>query len=290
MRYLFILAAFFVCSFSLFSQAQDTIYLWPGKVPVESSPKHAPSFTVDTASNVTKISDITNPAMLVFTPEKTKSNGACIIVCPGGSYKFLAIDLEGYEVADWLNKLGYTVFVLQYRVPNNREGALCDIQRAMRIVRSKASKWNLDPEKLGVLGFSAGGNLSARASTRYNIESYKKIDAMDTVSCKPDFALLIYPAYLAKGPYYSLTPEIVVDENTPPIFIFSTSDDGAAGSALAMAAGMRKFKLPVEFHFLAEGGHGYGIRPGNAAAETWPFYAEYWLKMNVIKKKTSFKK
>ncbi len=290
MKFLLIMSLLFLGIFSCNSQTKDIIYLWPGDVPKETNPKQESTKTYDEESNVTKVTDVTNPSITVFSPEESKNNGAGVIVCPGGSYKFLAIDLEGYEVAEWLNKLGYTAFVLQYRVPRNREGALCDIQRTIRLVRSKAELWHLDPEKLGVLGFSAGGSLSARASTRYNIDSYTKIDDIDTYSSKPDFTVLIYPAYLAKGPYYSLTPEILVDENVPPMFIFSTSDDGAAGSSLAMTAALRKYKLPVEFHFLAEGGHGYGLRPGNVAAETWPYYAEYWLKKNVLKKKTSYKK
>ncbi len=265
-------------------QNSEKIYLWPDNVPNETNAKHAPTITTDSISNVTKVTNVSNPCFEVFTPEKSKNNGAGIIVCPGGSYKFLAIDLEGYEVAEWLNKLGYTAFVLQYRVPHNRDGALCDIQRAMRIIRSKSEKWNLNPDKIGVLGFSAGGSLCARISTRYKIDSYNKIDNTDTVSCRPDFTVLIYPAYLAKGPYSSLTPEITLSKDTPPMFVFSTADDGAGGSALAITAAMRKNKLPVELHMLPEGGHGYGLRPGNMAAETWPFYAEYWLKKNVLKK------
>jgi acetyl esterase/lipase len=198
-------------------------------------------------------------------------------VCPGGGYSILAVDLEGYEIAEWLNSLGFTAFVLQYRVPEKEEGALQDIQRTLRIIRSRAEEWDIDPAKLGVFGFSAGGSLSARASTRYNDTTYAPVDAADTFSCRPDFSVLIYPAYLDRGEERALTPELSVDENTPPMFLFATADDYHGNSVLVMAGALRDHEVPVELHFLAEGGHGYGLRPGNVAADTWPALAAKWL-------------
>ena len=198
-------------------------------------------------------------------------------------------DKEGYEVAEWLNSLGFTVFVLQYRVPDKQAGALMDVQRAIRIVRARADEWNLDGNKLGVMGFSAGGSLSARASTLYDLESYESIDDMDEVSCRPDFSILIYPAYLDKGDNRSLTPELKVDEKTPPMFIFGTADDHYANSALVMASALRDAKVPVELHLLPSGGHGYGLRPGNIAAETWPGLLREWLEQVVTNDKKNDK-
>ncbi len=267
-----------VISIPLHSQTRETIVLWPDKVPGESEVKHAAVQTENTSGKVVRLTDVTNPLLEVFEPEDGVKNGEGIIVCPGGGYNILAIDKEGYEVAEWLNELGFTAFVLQYRVPDKQAGALNDVQRAIRIVRARADEWNLDAKKIGVMGFSAGGSLSARVSTLYDFESYAPIDNNDVVSCRPDYSILIYPAYLDKGENRSLTPELKVDEKTPPKFIFGTADDPYANSALVMAGALRDAKVPVELHLLPAGGHGYGLRPGNIAAETWPVLLEKWLK------------
>ena len=265
-------------SFNLHSQEKEVIHLWPNKVPGETEEKHPPVQTDNVSGNVKRISYITDPAMVVFPASKENDNGAAVIVCPGGGYRILAIDKEGYEIAEWLNTLGFSAFVLQYRVPNKQEGALQDAQRAIRIVRGNAKKWNLNPDKIGIMGFSAGGSLSARASTMYTNKTYDVVDNMDAISSKPNFSLLIYPAYLDKGENRSLTPELEVNVNTPPTFIFQTADDGLANSALVYTQALRDAKVPVELHLLPEGGHGYGMRSGNIAAETWPTLAEKWLR------------
>lgn len=274
----------FIFSVSLSNaQIRDTIYLWPSKVPGENEVKHAPVQTANTSRNVTRLTDVTNPALIIFEPDASLNNGAGVIICPGGGYSILAIDKEGYEVAEWLNRLGFTAFVLQYRVPGKQEGALRDIQRAIRIIRNGATTWKLNPEKLGVMGFSAGGSLSARASTRFNIETYAKVDSIDLISCRPDFSLLVYPAYLDEGENRTLTTELLVNNNTPPMFIFGTADDKYGNSSLVMATALRDNNIPVELHFLAKGGHGYGLRSGNIAAETWPHLAEVWLRKIITK-------
>jgi acetyl esterase/lipase len=272
----------FYFTIGCFAQAKETIKLWPGAVPGESEAKHEPVKTENTSGDVTRITDITDPAMVVFPASAGNNKGAGVVVCPGGGYSALAIDKEGYEIAQWLNKLGFSAFVLQYRVPKKQEGALQDVQRAIRIIRSKAEQWNLNPEKLGVMGFSAGGSLSARASTLYDKESYPRVDVMDEQSCRPNFALLIYPAYLDQGENRSLTPELKVNENTPPTFIFQTADDRLGNSSLVYATALRDAKVSVELHLLPKGGHGYGMRPGNEAAETWPNLAETWLIKKVM--------
>ncbi|WP_240469585.1 alpha/beta hydrolase [Cyclobacterium sp. SYSU L10401] len=255
-----------------FAQQRDTLYVWPGAVPGENVPKQDPVQTDNISGDVTRITDITNPALIVFEPEEALKNGAAVIVCPGGGYNILAIDKEGYEVAEWLNTLGYTAFVLQYRVPNKQQEALYDLQRSIRMVRSREA-W----EKVGVIGFSAGGSLAARAGTRFREDTYARIDEWDETSSRPDFAMLIYPAYLDKGDNRSLSPELSVDQDTPPMFIFGTADDTYGNSSLVMAGALRDHKVPVELHLLPEGGHGYGLRSGNIAAETWPSLAESWL-------------
>lgn len=277
MRFYILITMF---TYSLLScQAQsNVIEIWPSSVPDQNSEKHAAKIADDKGDGVIRISEVTNPIMTIYKPSSDNANGQGIIICPGGGYNILAYDLEGTEIAEWLSSLGYTAFVLQYRVPQKQKGALQDVQRAIRIVRNEASKWNLKKDKIGLMGFSAGGSLSARASTLYGESTYDKIDATDDLSCKPDFSILIYPAYLDKGENRALTPELKVSEATPPIFIFATADDRHANSALVLATSLRDAKVPVALHFLAEGGHGYGLRSGNTAAETWPKLLKEWLK------------
>lgn len=279
MRMLLVIIAFTMMSFYSFSQ--NPVYLWPDQVPGGTGNKHEPVQTPNKEGDVIRLTDVTNPAFLVFKPSREKNNGAGVIVCPGGGYSILAINKEGTEIADWLTKQGFTAFVLQYRVPKNQEGALMDAQRAIRIIRSNEGNYGLKSNKLGIMGFSAGGSLSARAATLYNKKTYSPVDKLDSLSCRPDFALLIYPAYLDLGINRALTPELTVSQETPPMFLFATADDAYGNSALVMATALRDAKIPVELHFIAKGGHGYGLRPGNVAGETWPGLAEVWLK-NII--------
>jgi len=281
MKKSFALTVFTIMSFCSFGQNSEPVYLWPDKVPGETGSKHEPVQTPNKDRNVTRLTDITNPAFFVYKPSKENNNGAGMVVCPGGGYSILAFDLEGTEIAEWLTKQGFTAFVLQYRVPKKQEEALMDVQRAIRLIRNGAASYGIQPNKLGVIGFSAGGSLSARASTLYEKKSYMPIDKADSASCRPDFTMLIYPAYLDLGTNRALTPELIVNKGTPTMFIFATADDNYSNSALVMTTALRDAKVPVEMHLLAKGGHGYGLRTGNIAGETWPKLAEIWLK-NII--------
>jgi acetyl esterase/lipase len=269
---------FLLLSLSSFPQKKEIIYLWPGKVPGEPKEKQPPVMDKPQNDNVVRFAEVTDPAVEVYLADPATNNKSAVIVCPGGAYRILAYDKEGTEIAGWLNKLGYSAFVLQYRIPDKKEGALQDAQRALRIVRKNASKWNLDPEKIGIMGFSAGGSLSARTSTMFNKKTYSPVDNADSLSCRPSFAMLIYPAYLDLGPNKTLTPELELTKNTPPIFIFQTADDPYGNSALVMAGALRDAKLPVELHLFPTGGHGYGLRPEKRAAIAWPMLAEKWLQ------------
>jgi acetyl esterase/lipase len=284
MKILISLLLIIMTGFDSFSQNKDLIYLWPGKVPGETKEKSGPVKAATENDNILRISEVTDPAVEVFLPKKSEANGAAVIICPGGGYQILAYDLEGTEIAAWLNKNGYAAFVLQYRVPQKKEGALQDVQRALRIVRQNAAKYGIDKEKIGVMGFSAGGSLTARASTLFNKKTYSPVDEADSLSCRPSFAMLIYPAYLDQGPELSLTPELQLSPEVPPVFIFQTADDQYGNSAIVMAQFMRNAKLPVELHLLPSGGHGYGLRTGNIAGEIWPGLAKKWMK-RVIKDK-----
>lgn len=264
------------------SYAQDStvIHLWPGAVPGSKAPKHRPTIAPNHNGGATRLTDVTDPTLTVFRPADGKNNGSAVLVCPGGGYQILSIDLEGYEIAHWLSDLGFTACVLEYRVPNMRQGALQDIQRAMRVIRAHAVEWQINQEQVGVMGFSAGGSLSARISTEYDRALYDPVDKADSLSSKPAFAVLIYPAYLDLGPGNTITRELHVREDTPPMFIFQTADDPYGNSALVMAGALRKAKASVELHYYPKGGHGYGMRREPAAGE-WPPLAAQWLKARI---------
>ena len=263
------------------AQGIETMSIWPDAVPGEEAPKAKPIVQIDEKGVIERLLVVTNPVLEVYRPQKP--NGAAVLIFPGGGYSRLAIKKEGYEIAEWLSGLGYTAFVLQYRVPDKQEGALMDAQRAIRIVRSRAGHYNLNPEKIGVLGFSAGGSLTARAATRYDNQTYPIIDEMDSLSSKPNFSILIYPAYLDQGENNSITPELKVTEETAPMFLFVAADDNYANSSLVMTQELRKQNVLVELHVVPFGNHGYGMRKGNPAAEVWPPLAESWLKKYITK-------
>jgi len=262
---------------SNFLDTKEITYIWPIRSPKTNKAVEKTIKTKEKSGLITKILEVQHPSFTVYKPT-VKGNNIGIIICPGGGYNLLAIDLEGVEVAQWLIKLGYTVFLLKYCVPNKEFEALNDLKRTIRIIRSKAKKYKINKNQIGVLGFSAGGSLCAKVSTLFNKETYTKVDETDAVSCRPNFTLLIYPAYLDQGENNSITPEIKINKNTPPMFVFGTSDDIYGNSCLVITKALKDAQVPVELHFLDEGGHGYGLRKGNEAAEAWPKLAENWLK------------
>jgi acetyl esterase/lipase len=268
----------FLITISIQLSAQtDSLYLWPNTVPGESGPKKEPvPTTLDDGS--IRVIEVTNPFLAVFKADPAVKNGKAIVVCPGGAYVRLAVHKEGYTTAEWLSRLGYTVFVLHYRVPDKRDGALQDLQRGLKIVRSEAKRYGIDAAKIGAIGFSAGAHLVARAGMTQPSQTYPTQDAADKQSGAPDRMIIIYPGYLDGGPNHSLTPELKAKANTVDTFIFQTMDDGSAHSSFALATALRDAKASVELHMLPKGGHGYGMYPGNKAAETWPKLLEVWLK------------
>jgi acetyl esterase/lipase len=282
MKYL-LTALLILTSTICLSQQKELLHIWPGKVPGEIKEKQKPAVDTTRKDGVLRYSEVTDPGLEIWTADSKSGTGVAVIICPGGGYSRLAYDKEGTEIAVWLNKNGVSAFVLSYRVPNKKSGALMDAQRAIRIVRSNAQKWNINPGRIGIMGFSAGADVSARASILSVLKTYQPVDAADSISCRPDFTLLIYPAYFDQGPNRSLTPDLRISAETPPMFIFQSADDGLANSSLVMAGALRDAKIPVELHLVPKGGHGYGMRPGNPAAETWPALAEKWLNVNILK-------
>lgn len=246
--------------------------IWPDKTPKEVVLKKGKMQQEMGNDGILRIKQMPVPTLQKFPVVKSPKEKV-IIVCPGGAYGILAVNHEGTEIAQWLNALGYTAYVLRYRVPDNRAGALQDAQRAIRMVRAE------NPGKqVGIMGFSAGASLTARAATRSQSPSYTATDDIDTLSARPDFAALIYPAYMDEGENHTLTPELTITEQTPPCFVFQTADDPYGNSAFVISHALRSHKIPVQVHIYEKGGHGYGLRANLAdAASKWPKLMESWL-------------
>jgi acetyl esterase/lipase len=280
MKQILIGIIFILIAGKCFSQHEEDFHLWPGSVPGETEAKH-PAKSAPTAKNgILLITDVTDPIFTVYAPNPKINLGIGILICPGGGNKYLSTITEGKDVAKWFTDRGFTAFVLQYRVPDKRAGALQDIFRALRLIRNNAGKWKLDTNKLGVMGFSAGGNLSARASTEYNQKTYNPVDKADSSSCRPDFAVLVYPGGLANGPEHKLISELTVDKNTSPTFLFVANDD-PIGIPLSYAYALHDAKVPLELHVVPKGGHGFGLRRGNGIPWEWPELAEKWIKQTL---------
>ena len=267
------LVLFIICMQTAYGQS-DSIYIWPRSVPGETKPKQLPVPTT-LADGSIRVIEVTNPFLTVFRPKV--SNRKAIIICPGGGYVRLAVHKEGYKVATWLSRLGYTVFVLQYRVPDKRDGALQDLQRSIRLIRSSGKEFGLDPEKVAAMGFSAGAHIVATAGLTTVSPLYPEQDDADRLSPVPDGMVVIYPAYLAEKPDLKLSPQLKTDSASVDTFIFQTMDDSLAPSSFALATALRNGGASVELHMVPKGGHGYGMEPGNKAAEAWPKLLEVWL-------------
>lgn len=255
--------------------AKITIELWPdGKMPgrgaSEPQSLHSPERT-----DATRVTNVSRPTISFFPVEK--QDAPAMIVCPGGGYTYTVVDKEGTEIAAWLNKNGIAAFVLNYRTPNNRDGAFQDVQRALSTVRSRAAEWHLDSKRLGVIGFSAGGHLSTRASNRFEKRAYPATDDIDKQSCRPDFAVLVYPAYLDNGKG-GLSPILNPQADIPPTLIVHSEDDAkfVAGSKLYDAA-LIEAKRAHQFLLYPTGGHGYGLHC-EREAKAWPDATIAWLE------------
>ena len=263
--------------------------VWPGKAPGEKGDIGEEKFLDQKAGEkqVKRLTNVSRPTLTIFRPAKDKDTGAAVVICPGGGYNILAWDLEGEEVAAWLNSIGVTGIVLKYRVPRRPTdakgeppiGPLQDAQRAMSLVRTKSKEWGIDPKRIGILGFSAGGHLAAAATTNYDQRAYEALDDVDKQSCRPDFAVLVYPAYLVAKDKDELTPQIKVTKETPPVFFAHAGNDGVkAENSVVMYLALKKAGVPAELHVYSTGGHGFGLRKSDNACSTWPDRAGEWLK------------
>ena len=283
------------------SPGHTQIPIWPGAAP-DAQPVAGPEkLEADTDQKELVagkpwlyISNVSRPTITVYSPNG-KNTGAAVVVFPGGGYEILAIDLEGTEVCDWLTSRGVTCVLLKYRVPASRSDpnwrapipspiALEDAQRTLGLVRLHATEWHINPHKIGVLGFSAGGHLVAATSVHFE-RVYPAIDAADKLSCRPDFAIAIYPGHLSFGDEQLQSPKLNSDirahltAQTPPTFILQNEDDHVDGinQSLVYYIALKNAGVPVEMHLYAQGGHAFGLRPTNLPATHWPQLVETWL-------------
>ena len=283
------------------SPGHTQIPIWPGAAP-DAQPVPGPeNYTMATnliaGRPFVMVNNVAQPTLTVYPP-KGKNSGVAVVVFPGGGYFELAIDLEGAEICDWLASEGITGVLLKYRVPTLKVGpfresslALQDAQRTLGLVRLHADEWHINPRKIGVIGFSAGGHLVAAISTHFNKRSYLPVDEADRVSCRPDFAIALYPGHLSPwypdhpdswttGKRLGLNPNVIVTSNTPPTFLLQAQNDPVddVRNSMAYSLALRNARVPVELHLYAEGGHGFGIRRTRFPITEWPQLVKEWLR------------
>jgi len=263
--------------------------LWPGSPPGETkklppeADKTKPGDRLIAGHRVIRLGNVSRPQIAVYRPAKDKANGAAVVICPGGGHHILAYDLEGTEVAQWLNSIGVTAIVLKYRVPfRDREkrwrAAVQDAQRAMSLVRSKAAEWGIDPGRVGICGFSAGGETAGLTSLLAE-RTYQPVDAADKQPTRPNFAILVYPGGFVDKGAAKLRDHIRVTAQAPPTFFVHAFDDRVSvQNSLLLASELKKVGVSAELHIYASGGHGYGLRPTSEAVTRWPKRAGQWLK------------
>jgi acetyl esterase/lipase len=283
------------------SPGHTQVPIWPGAAP-DAQPVPGPEAAKSSGKDsliggrqVVSVTNVTRPTMTVYSP-KGKNTGVAMVVFPGGGFEILAIDLEGTEVCDWLTSQGITCVLLKYRVPSlpydwhcdcrpdnlvTSTLALEDAQRTVGLVRFHAAQWKIDPRKIGVLGFSAGGYLAAEMSTNFQRRLYAPVDAADQESCRPDFAVGVYPGHLwVGGDAYRLNPNVPVTRRTPPTFLVQAEDDHVDGvnQSVAYYIALKSAGVPVEMHLYAQGGHAFGLRRTKLPITQWPQLVETWLR------------
>jgi len=278
-------------SLAMAAEPALVLNLWPGKPPGETKelPPEADQ-TKDTdrliaGRRIIKLGNVSTPQIAVYRPPKDKDTGTSVVIAPGGGHHILAYDLEGTEVAEWLNSIGVTGIVLKYRVPTRTPdgkrwlAAVQDAQRAMSLVRSRAGEWNIDPRRIGILGFSAGGETAGLTALFFNERQYTPLDAVDQVSSRPDFALLIYSGGIVDQKTGVLRDYVKVPEDCPPMFFaHAWNDNVSVLNSLLLGAELKKAGVPAAMHLYPTGGHGYGLRPTEEPVTTWPDRATEWMR------------
>lgn len=274
------------------SIADETLNVWPDLAPGETSRETGtllPSKAGE-AKPISRVSGVRRPTIDVY-PAKNNPSGTAVLILPGGGFTYVVPDLEGSEAAPWLNELGITVFVLRYRTKESAlsgeplwQRPLQDTQRAMRLIRSEAQRWQLQTNRIGILGFSAGGQVGAIAHSKADQSTYPAIDAIDQLTCKPDFSLLIYPWQVLDPKTGELLEQIQITDQSAPAFIVHTHDDASSSvGAAKLYIELKQHKVPAELHVYQNGGHGYGVRERpDSVISSWPDRATDWLKIRKL--------
>ncbi|MHB8523951.1 MAG: alpha/beta hydrolase [Limisphaerales bacterium] len=274
----------------------SVVDVWPGKAPEETGTIGPERFRMSPALDhkqveVTEptrmITDVTKPTLTIYRPAKEKNTGTAMLICPGGGYWNLYWQLEGEEVAAWLNSVGVTGIILKYRVPRRPDEPkgeparrpLQDAQRAVSLVRSRAAEWGIHPERIGIVGFSAGGHLAIATATNFDKRTYEPIDDVDKISCRPDFAVLVYPGYLKAKDKDEIAPGLRIPSGTPPVFLAHGGDDiiSPAEQSVVMYLALKRAGVPAELHIYATAAHDFGVRASDHPCSTWTEACTRWL-------------
>jgi acetyl esterase/lipase len=273
------------------------VELWPGTVPDETNNLGAEVFRlspqldrkqVEVTEPTQMVTNVSRPTITIYRPAKDQETGTAVLICPGGGYWNLYWQLEGEEVARWLNSLGVTGIILKYRVPRRSDEPkgeparrpLQDAQRAVSLVRSKAAEWGIVPQRIGMVGFSAGGHLAIATATGFEKRSYAPVDGIDEISCRPDFAILAYSGYLKAKDSDELASGLRIPAGTPPIFLAHGGDDIISDPAhsVVMYLALKRAGIPAELHVYATAAHDFGVRPSEHPCSTWTQSCATWLR------------
>ena len=269
------------------------VNVWPGKAPGETKeigPEVTQPAKPDEKSPTIRLTNISRPTLHVYLPPKAKQNGTAVVICPGGGFHILAWDKEGTEVAEWFNSIGVSAFVMKYRTPTaDRQppwlAPAQDAQRAVSLIRSRAGEWGLKADRIGLLGFSAGGSTAANAAIKSSTRLYEATDDTDQASCRPDFVALIYPAYLVDGKG-ELKSDLAVTKETPPMFLAHAFNDGVScENSVQLFLALKRAGVPADLHVYSTGGHGFGLRVSDDPVSTWPQRCEDWLRSRGLLKR-----
>lgn len=273
------------------------VTLWPGPAPGDAGladPEKERVYSSKIVGPTKLVTNVTQPAITVRRPPPGMNTGTAMIICPGGGYWDLFWDLEGEEVAAWLNSAGITGVILKYRVPRRAgepkgeppPGPLLDAQRAVSVVRSRAAEWGIDPQRIGIVGFSAGGHLALATATSFERRRYERVDTHDDASCRPDFAVLCYSGFLKAKDRDELWPGLTIPGGTPPVLLTHASDDAISSSeqSAIMYLALKRAGIPAELHIYATGDHDFGVRQNGRLPASWTRLCLDWLRsFNLLK-------
>ncbi len=291
-------AFLYVVSAAAGADNPQVLDLWPGKAPdepgtigpeyVRMSGNDIKRYKLEVAESTRMVTNVTRPSIAIYRPAKDKDTGAAVVICPGGGYWNLFWELEGEEVAAWLNSVGVTGIILKYRVPR-RPGEveveparrpLQDAQRAIRLVRSKAKEWGIDPHRIGIMGFSAGGHLAMAAATNFHHKTYEPVDEIDTLDCRPDFAVPVYSGYLKPKDKDEISQDLKIPARTPPVFLVHGGADTVSppDQSVIMYLALQRADVPAELHIYARTEHDFGVRPSDRPFGTWMDSCVRWMR------------